>query len=380
MNPSFELETCPGVWTGWGDVFQYIPGWDTLRNGGGTPDVFDNCYTPSDQRYYVPNNYWGTQHPRSGNSYGGLVGVYNNVQVREYIQGIFNENLISGHQYCVKFFVNLSNKSIKSIVTLGAYIDDGEVEGNANNFELPNVTPQIVNNLQQLDDTLSWIKIEGVFTANGTEEYITIGNFFPDEESGIFHSYPLSTNLSAYYYIDDVSVIDMSTPAQAGNDTIIHPGESVFIGRQSEIGLNEACIWFVDGIPIDTIAGMWVTPEETTTYVLQQTLCGDIKYDTVTVVVDEFAGVFEFTKNTNEILVFPNPAREELYIHLKNKTTAIEEITIIDVAGNVYYHEQFETGVKQCGVALEMILSNGLYILEVILANGIPNRFKIMKE
>ena len=386
VNPSFEdITECP-------DYFGQISlasTWDTLKNGGGSsPDLFSECSTF--QCCSVPSNYYvGHQQPNSGIGYVGLIALYYNTlnDHKEYIQGKLIQKLTEGNTYCATMYVVLSYRSQYSCSSLGIYIDDGSIQ--SINYQPPDpyVNPQIVNTNGLLDDTLNWIKIEDNFIADGTEEYITIGNFLPRELSNVVHSYPLLSGESsmqrvnmAYYYIDDVSVIDMSTSAQAGNDTIIHPGESVFIGRQPEIGLNEACIWFVDGVPIDTIAGMWVTPEETTTYVLQQTLCGDIKYDTVTVVVDEFAGVFEFTKNTNEILVFPNPAREELYIHLKNKTTAIEEITIIDVAGNVYYHEQFETGVKQCGVALEMILSNGLYILEVILANGIPNRFKIMKE
>lgn len=386
VNPSFEdITECP-------DYFGQISlasTWDTLKNGGGSsPDLFNECSTF--QCCSVPSNYYvGHQQPNSGIGYVGLIALYYNTlnDHKEYIQGKLIQKLTEGSTYCATMYVVLSYRSQYSCSSFGIYIDDGSIQ--SINYQPPDpyVNPQIVNTNGLLDDTLNWIKIEDNFIADGTEEYITIGNFLPRELSNVVHSYPLLSGESsmqrvnmAYYYIDDVSVIDMSTPAQAGNDTIIHPGESVFVGRQPEIGLNEACIWFVDGVPIDTVAGMWVTPEETTTYVLQQTLCGDIKYDTVTVVVDEFAGVFELQQGGHQVLVYPNPAHKELHIHVKNSGASIREIAIYTMTGKEYFRESFSSSATTQTIPLAEKLNVGLYVVEIVLSNGTTERVKFVKQ
>ncbi|MBK6835808.1 MAG: hypothetical protein IPG89_16650 [Bacteroidetes bacterium] len=56
----------------------------------------------------------------------------------------------------------------------------------------------------------NWEKIEGYYTANGGESYLTIGNFFDSNNT----SYTFIGNgpyACAYYYIDDVSLIDSSS-------------------------------------------------------------------------------------------------------------------------------------------------------------------------
>ncbi|NCX95772.1 MAG: hypothetical protein EBX41_05055 [Chitinophagia bacterium] len=74
-------------------------------------------------------------------------------------------------------------------------------------------TPQVVDNVVRWD-TLNWEKIQGSFTANGTEKFITIGLFF---DSSHFMRMGINTRtgdtvvgrgaLYAYYFVDDVSVL-----------------------------------------------------------------------------------------------------------------------------------------------------------------------------
>jgi hypothetical protein len=54
--------------------------------------------------------------------------------------------------------------------------------------------------------------VSGSFIANGTERYLTIGNFLPDSLSNVIPldsvcSQPNGFNCAVYYYIDDVSVV-----------------------------------------------------------------------------------------------------------------------------------------------------------------------------
>ena len=340
-------------------------GWGNLINGGGgTPDFFHPCC--SFPLYCgVPQNTanYSFQYPHSGNAYSGIQ-VVTSLQInysREYIQSKLNKGLSSGHSYCVNFYTSLTDNSPAYIKPLGAYFDDGSVSA-PSQFGLAAVTPQVYNSLVQLNDTLNWMKIEGSFFASGTEEYITIGNFFTDSNSDI-EIIGTPTSWFAIYYIDDVSVIDVSLPAYAGKDTLIHAGDSVFIGRQPEVGLNEDCIWFVNGLPIDTIAGMWVKPDSTTTYILEQTICGNVNYDTVTVIVST-VGIESYTKEGKDVTLYPNPANNTLNIE---STTKFSQLLISDILGNVVIRQQ----VYNKAVSVDVRgLSKGLYFVKLSNESG----------
>jgi len=376
------LDTCIESWTGTGEVFQYVQGWDTIRNGGGnTPDIFDECYVPSSpfESYDVPVNPAGFQYPKSGTGYSALValGEFSGGVIREYIQGTLTQQLLNGNSYCVTLYVNLSNFSKNSGNSFAVYFDDGQIT--VEKFELPNVIPQIQNLGQQLDDTLSWMKIEESFIANGTEEYFTIGNFLSDDSSNVVESYPSGSYPGAYYYIDDVSVIDISTPAYAGIDTTIALGDSVFIGRQPEIGLNDNCVWYVNGNSIDTITGLWVMPDSTTTYILEQTICGYTTYDTVTVTVLP-TSINELFKENN-VRIYPNPSTGLFTIQLNNQhlSPATLQVTISNITGMIIKTEKISVQNNSANFNAE--LSNGIYFIHVKTSDGYqysPQRITII--
>jgi len=362
INPSFEdTVSCPALP---GQINRAI-GWHTLiSGGGGTPELFHVCCHPNNL-CGVPQNTpsHGFQFPKTGNAYAGIDVAYFNGTLREYIQSKLNDKLKIGDVYCVKFHVNLYNSSAAYIIPLGAYFDDGSVITTSShgiayaNAFMQAVNPQVVNSAQLLSDTLNWMKIEGSFVATGTEEYITIGNFFPDTLSGIgFFGSP--TSWASYYYIDDVSVIPANLPAYAGNDTLIQPGDSVFIGRQPEIGLDEDCIWFVNGLPIDTVAGLWVQPDSTTTYIVQQTICGNVTWDTVTVTVDTGVGMTELTNGlAHRFKVYPNPATNLLTVE-----TPVENVRLVitNLLGQLVL--EHDVRVKQFNLDIS-VLSKGVYFI-----------------
>jgi hypothetical protein len=91
----------------------------------------------------------------------------------------------------------------------------------------------------------------------------------------------------AGYYIDDVSVIPLDSfclKADAGKDTAITLGDSVFIGSLTN-GID-SLKWQMQNTTIDsTRPGFWVHPTVTTSFVLQQTVNGCFSADTVVVTV-----------------------------------------------------------------------------------------------
>jgi len=370
-NPSFEMiYSCPN---GANEIDSAI-GWSTPKNGGGgNPELFNVCCTlplicgvPSQT---AMNNF---QYAHSGNSYAGIdvIDFFHPDDFREYIQSKFKKNLSAGSTYCVKLYVSLSDQSSAFIKLLGAYLDDGSVSA-PSLFGLAAVTPQVYNTLQPLNDTVNWMKIEGSFVATGNEEFITLGNFFADSISGLgFFGTP--TYWHSYYYIDDVSVIDASLPAYAGKDTLIHYGDSIFLGRQPEVGLDEDCIWFVNGLPIDTVAGKWVKPDSTTTYILEQTICGNVSYDTVTVSVYGTA-IESYTKDGKGITLYPNPVTNVLNIE---SNTKFSQFIISDILGNVVIRQQ----VYNKAVSVDVSgLGKGLYFVKMVDEKGFVVK-KFLKE
>lgn len=247
------------------------------------------------------------------------------------------DSLKLNKQYCVKFYVSLSDNSQYATKNLSAYFSKDSCLHVAPPYILPN--PAQVANADTIivKDKTNWQKIELIYASAGAKErFMTIGNMENDA-----NTYTVTAGTGsiqgAYYYIDDVSVIDMSTPAFAGKDTIIALGDSVFIGRPPEIGLNEDCIWFVSGNPIDTIAGMWVHPGATTTYVLQQTICGEVKYDTVLVTVDPNAvGFFDYK---NEMNIYPNPTTRDIWIRAVGEPGEICSVVIYDLLGKKVFEQ-----------------------------------------
>ncbi len=359
-NPSFEdISSCP---SSYGQIFLAV-GWNTpINGGGGNPELFHVCCS---QPYMcgVPLNSSNStfQYPHTGNAYTGLDVAFSAFldNSREYIQSKLIRKLSTGHSYCVVFYASLSDQSLAYIRPLGAYFDNGSVSAIAPHG-LAAVTPQVYNISQPLMDTINWMKIEGSFIANGNEEYITIGNFFTDASS-IVGYFGTPTGWGSYYYIDDVSVIDADLPAYAGKDSTVHnPGDSVFIGRPSEVGLDEDCIWFVNGVPIDTIAGMWVKPDSTTTYVVQQTICGNVKYDTLIITVSG-VGMGEYGWG-GKVKVYPNPANEILTIDgFDGETTA----DIYSINGQLLS----TLAVKEQQLDINF-LANGMYFIKLSTKEG----------
>lgn len=222
--------------------------------------------------------------------------------------------------------------------------------------------PQVVNTTL-LDDTLNWIKIEGSFIANGTEEYISIGNFYPDSLSGFVHSYPaapLSGSLrGAHYFIDDVSVTEIPD-VYAGNDTLIKQGDRAYLGRDT--GAADAVYtWYSNGNIIDSTAGLWVQPDSTTTYILQQRICSSVSYDTVTVTVDFGVGI-AVVADEARIKVYPNPSTGAIeYSVMNSNPIELVEIKVYSATGALVHQEHTNTAKGR----LSFDFNNGVYYINV---------------
>lgn len=334
-------------------LFPYPKYWSSLDTTKPWAQLLTRVIPP----HGIPYSNYCYQWPRNGDNFL-ITGLYNataNPQLRGYPRNRLKQPLEAGKVYCVSFYVNLTNQSTHGIDAIGAYFSDSGVDSiHACNEALTYLVPQIQNPANNIiTDTLHWTLINGQFTANGTEKYLIIGNFRSDANTNISLVNPANLPANAAdYNVDDVSVIARDLPAYAGVDKSFLPGDSVFIGRQSDVGIDEVCLWYklptviTPTTPaIDTIAGMWVKPMVTTTYVVKQQLpCSTVKWDTV-VVYQTAVGLGEISLNSLEFNLYPNPANENL-----NITGTIDngayEVTIYDTFGQVLREEEITFKIK----------------------------------
>ena len=298
-DPSFEIfSSCPNSEL----QIELSSGWDTLRNGGGgLPALLTKCcqYLNGCSVPYNLGFHQGFQYPRTDSSYGSW-GVYQNSSfiAREYIQNKLNQKLIAGKSYCLKYYINLNNVSEYAIDQIGAYFDDGTIS--CPPWGISTVVPQIITPVGiYYNDTLNWVQISGVYTANGSEQYLTLGNFKTNANTDTLNFNPSAPRLIAEYNIDDVSLISTDVTAWAHNDTTICAGDSLMLGRIPEIGLD--CIWTdTVGHVLGNKANLWVKPTVSQKYIVRMDNCVTT-YDTVTITVKPRISKLIVSSNKNPV-------------------------------------------------------------------------------
>lgn len=140
------------------------------------------------------------------------------VDYREYITGILRKPLEAGKKYLVTFYVTRYKYAHFAPLEVAACLTKDPLTDKYNRSKLKAI-PQIGMDLDpQLGSRFYWTKIEGVYTALGGERYITIGNFLPKPNPETTES-PIkkqsnkftivSTRATAYYFLDDVSVVEL---------------------------------------------------------------------------------------------------------------------------------------------------------------------------
>ena len=304
LNPSFEeMNECPLLL----DEIYKAMNWGNLSSVNSTcnADLFSSC-SPINTPPHVPN-YLQTsgaiyfQYPRTGNNFI-LLELYGGSSIqnfRNYVTSLLNDKLINKMEYCSKLYVNLSNMSKFRINKIGILFDNNTLPTNNDACYALNINPSISSNpAVMLDDTLGWMKIEGVYTANGTETNIVIGNFSSDANTIAQSTFFLTSREFAEYAIDDVSVIPIDVKAWAGNDVTLCVGDTVRLGRPQEVGLE--CLWYTttNTTPFSYNSDIVFTATEPGTYTLIQKMDNcQISFDTVTVTVVE---------DCNDLLTLPN--------------------------------------------------------------------------
>lgn len=222
-NPSFEERTDCIYNSG---AVDQAPPWFTPT--GGTPDVFHECavvledpcpypeITNLDPWFFgVPTNTPGCQEPQTGIGYAGLffyTWEISGMDHREYIGVPLSETLVAGETYLVRFFVSLAKRSRYAVHAIQVLFTSYEISEPIGFWGVLDYEPQLSHTAgDYISDKDSWTEVSWEYTADGTEQYMYIGNFqsnavidtlfvLPESISPLWHYQ------GAYYYVDDVYV------------------------------------------------------------------------------------------------------------------------------------------------------------------------------
>jgi outer membrane protein OmpA-like peptidoglycan-associated protein len=208
-NPSFEeLSRCPHSFSTDKNDF-IVPGWESPSNG--TPDHFHGCsWGEAD----VPFNWAGSANAHTGKGYAGIY-VWNKrddgKSYREYLQCELAEPLVADETYKVEFFFKLASHAVYVINRMGLVITRERIQ--ADHDQVLEVTPtlSVERDSAVTTTTGGWEHVVMEYKAVGGERFVTIGNFFNNQDTKSTRlPYRIGKNSmltsSAYYFVDDVSV------------------------------------------------------------------------------------------------------------------------------------------------------------------------------
>ena len=300
LNPSLEeYSNCPNN----ASQIQFANNWTAGCITTNTSTDYYHCCMIND-----PDPFWSQLiniiKARTGCGFSGFFLSLKggpNLNYREVLTGKLKNKLT--HNTCYKVFFNIkfigyhfflynslnfATNKVSALLSIDSIIFTTNV---SNLFQLQ---PQISYHGAVLNDTTTWLKVDGSFIAQGNEQWMHITSFVPDDSVIVYMLPSLSSQVDtsfmpSYYLIDDVAVYPCDAPvsnAEAGNDTCIKPGNNAKIGTPRH---NEYLYWWYNeqGYLLDTSAQITVSPTQTTSYVLVQK---DFKFDetrdSVTVTVD----------------------------------------------------------------------------------------------
>ena len=383
LVPNSSFEIVPNC-TQFTDNIYDSPPWVNPTEYG-TPDLYNYCNMSSIE--YL-NSF---QMPHTGSGFAGfytgeqLIGLPNIYENKEYIQVELTDTMKTNEYYLIEYYLSLAEWGRYATDNLGIYFSDTAIYRVGVGFDftvldfpeqiLPFGNPVILDTIDNF-----WYKVKGIYYADGTEKFMTIGNFNTDSATNYLQylSAPINQNgLSdvAYYYVDDISVIPLDSipggiPAYAGPDQTIYIQDSVFIGQKIS---NMPANWFkLDGTPVaQNTAGVYVSPLETTTYVVTQTLNGVYSTDTVTVFV---IGLGLEEEKMPSLRVYPNPNNGEFEIYFTQKEEQSVNVTIKDISGKEIYVA--EGNVIGNVLKINLNATSGLYYIELT----IPSSRKTITE
>ncbi len=165
----------------------------------------------------VPKNFIGYQEAHSGNGYVGFSSCFSSsANYREYIQVELNEELKENQCYTFSCYLSLADSSMYCSSNIAFVMSQNPISmGYLLTTPIYSSTEKILSD-NFICDTIDWLEVSRTIIAVGGEKYLTIGIFRDDENTNFkYFNKNVNSNDCAYYYIDDVEVIEVNCPERA---------------------------------------------------------------------------------------------------------------------------------------------------------------------
>jgi len=188
----------------------------------GTTDLFCKCNKKKLKKYSlvdVPQNPMGYQDPHSGNCYAGFF-VFSHGDYREYIQTPLNHALEKDKWYLFTMYISLADYSRTSLDQLGVCFTDKKVGYNSSDV-ITDLNPVDIKIDKEVGrDVKQWHRVSVKYKSQGGESFLLIGSFkihtikktrfkVPKEIKSRINQ---NSERDSYYYIDDVSLVETTSP------------------------------------------------------------------------------------------------------------------------------------------------------------------------
>ena len=235
-NPSFDLTNLEYAQNGqciFGVGYpSYVSPWSTLTYGGTVIFPFDTCSIMPDLR--VPYTIYGYQLPHSGSSFVAFSAISYSIPNPQFLHNRtfpfckLKKQLIQNKTYCFEMFVNLPDSMNFTCNDLGAYFSADSLVYNDLVSITQQVFPQINNDpiSNPLTSKTEWMSVKGSFVAQGTEQYMTLGNFkghYETDTTNVENNFRF-TNIGLS--LDDVSLVELKALNQEHDTLLVCAGES----------------------------------------------------------------------------------------------------------------------------------------------------------
>ncbi len=393
-NPGFEIyDTCPfyasnPILSGGNSICKATPWFQpnlpnetqsTFGCGGSSSDFYHNCAG------YIPVVWSGFdyQFPHNGEGFCGinLGGPPPPNEGREYIEIMLANTLISNKKYCVSWSSNLSSVSKFGSNKAGAYFSKDTVFQIGFDYNRIPVIPQ-VENMAIIMDTQNWVPFHQIFTADGGERFMTVGNF--RENSMIETQILYPNNTWSYYYFDDFGVYELPEISAGLGGEIDTLGENVSLQASCEGCWNDLVYrwWPSAGLSDTTILNPIATPEVTTTYYFglidtsETVPCIVDLVDSVTVFVTIPQDTVTPPPTNFSWLVYPSPTNGNVTVQFSALNND-SQLLIIDARGRLVRKIFVPKNTESFPLDISA-LASGEYFLQVENL-GLKHRRKIVK-
>jgi gliding motility-associated-like protein len=279
-NPGFEqISACPTL----SGEINLCNSWS---GAGIAADLFNFCHVNGAvagcNDVSIPVNFAGYSTAHGGSSYAGFYTKQLGANQRTYLQAPITP-MVPNQIYKISAFIKRASSSKYATNNVGFSFSTAALSQVGGSF-IP-VTPQLVIS-NVIADTSNWTSFNTYYSAVGGEAFITIGNFKSDAATSVYNFSPpvaacSQMHSSAFYYIDDISIIAISETLSITGDSSICLNESTQLTGNT----NTTGWWSLAVTPNDTITAVnntiSVSPPITTTYLFH----GMQSSQTVTVVV-----------------------------------------------------------------------------------------------